>query len=851
MAIRNREVLDAIDRLARTPVLLISTDYDGTIAPIVSNPAEAHVDHNAFVALRTLAELPATHVGIISGRSLAQLHGFLPQSDRVHLVGSHGSEFDAGFATGLGRDQLGLLQRLEAELTTIASAAHGLLVEVKPAGVCLHTRSAAPSDAKEANRRVMDGPATWAGVYPRHGKRVIELTVVKAHKGDALQVLRGRLGATMCVFLGDDRTDEDVFETLVPPDVSIKIGPGRTAARLRLGDQTEVAPFMAALAEARGAWLAGGAPTPIEHHAMLSDHRTIALLTPTARLTWLCAPRVDSPALFADLLGGPEAGYWSIQPANGDSQPTQRYLDDTLTVETAWPTLRVTDFLDCSGHRVAHQAGRLDLVRMVDASGPVRLEFAPRLNFGRTPTSLRESADGLVVGGGNDLVALRSPGVRWTIETHGQHQSAVAIAQPQDRPLVLELRYGTQNTGPQSLDAQRRQRQTEQHWASWAGTLLLPEEHADPVRRSALLLKGLVYGPTGAIAAAGTMGLPEWIGGVRNWDYRYCWPRDASMAALALVRLGSIAEAMHLLEWLRGVIERVSNPDSLAPLYTVTGQEAPQEGEISELSGYAGSRPVRVGNAAALQLQLDVYGPIVDLVAALAQAGAPLSMWHWNLVERMAEAVLKRWREPDHGIWEPRIPPRHHVHTKAMCWLTLQRAAAVASTQLAEPTPGGPADRYRTAAEEIRQDVLDRGWNDHVGAFTGAYDSPHVDAAALCVGLSGMVDPRDERFVRTVGVVERTLGARGHVYRYEDADGLPGAEGAFNLCTAWLVESLVAIGQRDRAAELFKQYLALAGPTGMMAEEVDPATGRALGNVPQAYSHLGLINAALSLGATP
>lgn len=842
MAIRSQEVLDKIQELARTPVLLVATDYDGTLAPIVTDPERAYADHRALVALRSLAELPSTHVGVISGRSLEVLNGFLADSDRLHMVGSHGSEFDAGFATELPAPTRALLRRVQDALQEIASSAPGLWAEFKPAGACLHTRNAHRTDARRAAQAVLDGPARWEGVFERHGKEVVELSVIEADKGEALQRLRGRLGATMCVFLGDDLTDEDAFRSLNGPDVGVKVGPGDTRALLRLADQTQVAPFLAALAEARGAWLAGAAPVPIQQHAMLSDHRTIALLTPDARITWLCAPRIDSSALFADLLGGPEAGYWSIAPADAAPTPTQSCVPDTMTVVTQWPTLRVTDLLDCSGHRIAHHAGRVDLLRIVEGRGPVRIEFAPRLNFGRTPTALRAVPDGIIVSGGNELISLRAPGVRWEIAPQGRHQIAVGEAHLAGEPLCLELRYGTQNIAPMSIDVARRREQTELHWSAWANGLRVPESYPEQVRRSALILKALTYGPTGAISAAGTTSLPEWIGGVRNWDYRYCWPRDAAMSARALVRLGSLSEAMALLDWLREVIERLSHPDALAPLYTVTGHEVPPEGEISELAGYAGTRPVRVGNAAALQLQLDVFGPIVDLVATLAEAGAPLSMWHWTFVERLAESAIKRWGEPDHGIWEPRVPPRHHVHTKVMCWLTLRRASVVASLQLAEPTP-----KYDQVAQQIAAQVLDLGWNERLGAFTGAYDSDDIDAAVLCVGLAGMLDPEDFRFRSTVDLIERRLLRAGAVYRYEDDDGLPGAEGAFNLCTSWLIEALVMIGAQERAERLFQQYLDLVGPTGLLAEEVDPASGRALGNVPQAYSHLGLINAALCL----
>ncbi|RMH68288.1 MAG: glycoside hydrolase family 15 protein, partial [Actinomyces sp.] len=390
-----------------------------------------------------------------------------------------------------------------------------------------------------------------------------------------------------------------------------------------------------------------------------------------------------------------------------------------------------------------------------------------------------------------------------------------------------------------------RREATRRWWSDWAARLDLPPVEVELVRRSALTLKALCYGPSGAILAAPTTSLPEVIGGVRNWDYRYCWIRDASLSAAALVRLGSIEEAMDLLDWLLRVLDRLdTGPERLAPLYDVAGGPLPPEATIEELPGYAGSRPVRIGNAADHQVQLDVFGPVLDLVHLLGEVDAPLSARHWRLVEDLVSAVDRRWREPDQGIWEIRAAPRHHVHSKVMCWVTVDRAVRVADLVFGRSRP-----EWETLRDEIREDVLTHGYKPHVGAFTAAYDGDDLDASVLVVGLSGLLPPDDPRFAGTVAAVEAWLRDGPTVYRYRHDDGLPGEEGGFNLMTSWLIDAKILLGELDDAKALFAAYARLAGPTGLLAEEYDPRTGRALGNHPQAYSHLGLIMNACNLAA--
>jgi len=370
-------------------------------------------------------------------------------------------------------------------------------------------------------------------------------------------------------------------------------------------------------------------------------------------------------------------------------------------------------------------------------------------------------------------------------------------------------------------------------------TLKVPPVEKELVVRSALTLRGLVHSETGSIMAAATTSLPEEIGGVRNWDYRYCWLRDAALTAQALVSLGSTSEAEAYLGWVHRVLDTLPGPERLHPLYTLHGTTLGPEAVIDTLPGYAGSRPVRVGNLANQQVQLDVFGPVVDLVAQLTEARGKLTDDDWRMVQAMAEAVSRRWHEPDHGIWEERHAPRHNVYSKVMCWMTIDRAIRLAEGYGRELDPSWPALR-----EAIATDVLKNGWNEEVGSFTTAYDGTDLDAASLHVGLTGLIDPTDERFQSTVTAIEAELRSGSTVYRYHRDDGLPGDEGGFHLCAAWMIEAYLMSGRRTEAEELFAQLVDCAGPTGLLPEEYDPIAERSLGNHPQAYSHLGLIRCA-------
>lgn len=840
------DLLEKLRAIAVSPLLLVACDYDGTLAPLVDDRDRAFPDAGAVRALRVLRALPWTTTSIISGRSVGVLRGFLGDDCPALIAGSHGAEWmSAGVA--LTGDQRSLLLRVTEDLVAIASVGGGLSVERKPASAALHYRGVDDAVAQKAIARAIERCGGLAGVRVKPGNKVLELLVVDANKGEALRRARHACGASAVLFVGDDPTDEDAFRVLQHHDCALKVGEGESIANHRVADVGGVAEALRTLAELRGAWATSRRLVPLERCAVISDQRTAAVVTPKsggACVEWMCLPRFDSPALFASLLGDESAGSFEVRPVAGDTAPETTYDGDSMVLVTRWGGLRVTDYLDCSAGRAYQKAGRTDLVRVIEGSGRARIRFAPRLDFGRVATQLHTREDGLVVDGSNDPVVLRSPGVHWGIHSDGTHQTAEAIVDASAGPVVLELRYGTANLRDSGEAEPQRRSQNLKFWAGWAASLRVPRCHSGLVRRSALVLKSLCYGPTGAITAAATTSLPELFGGVRNWDYRFCWPRDAALTATALVRLGNTGHALKLLDWLTDVVDRCESPDRLRPIYTVGGSHLPSEAELGHLEGFAQSRPVRIGNAAANQVQLDVFGPIVNLVATLAEHGAPITPEHWRLVRAMVRAVEARWREPDHGIWEMRLERRHHVHSKVMCWHTVQRALVVEDMVHAQRN-----SEWAALADTIRADVLTHGWNERAEAFTGAYGHDYADAAALAVGLTGLLPHDDPRWRATVDFVARTLMDSPTVRRYRVDDGLPGEEGGMHICTGWMIESLLTLGRTAEAARLLDGLAGMFGSAGVLSEQYDAQSRVACGNLAQAYSHLAFIHAAIAMDA--
>lgn len=653
-------------------------------------------------------------------------------------------------------------------------------------------------------------------------------------KAAALELLRDQVEATAILYIGGGDGEEPVFMRLTGADAGVRVGEGPTVASHRVADTPTAAALLSSLATERRSWVFGERPTPIERMSMLSNQNSVALIGPDARLLWFCHPEPDSNALFAEVLGGRQAGVFAIAPEHGGRPLGQRYLPGTMTVRTRWSRLEVTDYL-------AHGTpqGRTDLVRVISGVTPATVEFAPRPDFGRAPVRITPKENGLLVEGADFPMVLYSPGVEWEIGHDGFDDVARAVVRPSsEEPVVLALRCGTDSLVPGTLPEPELQRLAGEHWSTWLDGLTLPDTARQLAARSALTLRGLCT-PSGGVMAAATTSLPEEIGGVRNWDYRYCWLRDGAMTVQSLVTLGSTAEAEAFLDWVHRVVESLPGPEMLRPLYSLRGTDLGPEEVIESLSGYAGSRPVRIGNLADRQVQLDVFGPVVELIEKLSSVRGTLADRDWDLVRSMAEAVSRRWHEPDHGIWEERDEPRQRVYSKVMCWVTLDRAILLADRYGREVDPS-----WHGLRDDIAAEVLEKGWNDQAQAFTTAYDGTDLDAASLHIGLSGMIDPTDERFQSTVTAIEAELRSGPTVYRYHRDDGLPGGEGGFHLCTTWLIEAYLLTGRRAEAEELFSHLVDSAGPTGLIPEEFDPLTERALGNHPQAYSHLGLIRCA-------
>jgi GH15 family glucan-1,4-alpha-glucosidase len=582
---------------------------------------------------------------------------------------------------------------------------------------------------------------------------------------------------------------------------------------------------------------------PVEAYALVGDTHTAALVGRNGSIDWLCLPRFDSGACFAALLGGEEHGFWRIAPAGGAHRVVRRYRGETLVLETDFHTSDgVVRLVDCMPRRSGH-ASVVRLVEGVSGRVTVRMELVIRFDYGWVVPWMSRAGDHLHGIAGPDSICLATPA-----ETRGENLRTIAefSVGPGDRvPFVLSW-HPQFAEGSCGGDAAQAVAATEAWWREWSGRCSYHGPWRDAVVRSLVTLKALTYEPTGGIVAAATTSLPEQLGGARNWDYRYCWLRDAAFTLDAMLRAGYGEEARAWRDWLLRVV--AGDPAQLQIMYGPAGERRLTELELGWLPGYEDSRPVRTGNAASTQVQLDVYGEVMDALHQARCAGMAPDPAAWALQQVLAGHVARHWTEPDEGIWEVRSGPRHFTHSKVMAWVAIDRAVqAVERFGL-----DGPVEQWRKLRSQMHSEICQRAFDPRRGCFVRAYGSAELDASLLLLPLVGFLPPGDERMVRTVEAVQRELCQDGLVRRYRTdergaADGLPGGEGAFLACSFWLVDNLALAGRRDEARRLFEQLLDLCNDVGLLAEEYDPSRQRLVGNFPQAFSHVGLVNSAFNL----
>ncbi len=582
--------------------------------------------------------------------------------------------------------------------------------------------------------------------------------------------------------------------------------------------------------------------TRIEDYALLGDLQTAALVSTTGSIDWLCLPRFDSPACFAALLDSPEAGHWQMAPAAGGTCTGRRYVGDTLVLETDWVTAegtaRVIDFMPPRGHAP-------DVVRIVQGiSGTVAMNSTLRLRFdyGQVVPWVRHLDGQMIAIAGPDAARLRTP-----VPTHGHEWATVSsfTVRAGDRtPFVLTWRSSYEPT-PKTVNAEQALADSVSFWTSWSkrGTQITGR-YRDAVKRSLLTLKALTYQPTGGIVAAVTTSLPEQIGGPRNWDYRYCWLRDSASTLQALLAAGYLSEARAWREWLLRAV--AGQPADLQTMYGIDGTRRLPELELPWLAGYENSKPVRTGNAASDQLQLDVWGETLDALALARDTGMNAHDDAWELQVALTEHLEGHWDQPDNGLWEMRGPRRQFTHSKVMAWVAADRMARAVRTHALH----GPADRWEQLRDTIQADVLAHGYDSSRNTFVQSYGSTALDASLLIIPRVGFLPPADPRVLGTISAVRNGLTEGGLVRRYQttDADdGLPGGEGVFLACSFWLVDALHGAGQVQEATALFERLLSLRNDVGLLSEEWDIENDRQLGNMPQAFSHFPLVTSALQL----
>ncbi len=604
---------------------------------------------------------------------------------------------------------------------------------------------------------------------------------------------------------------------------------------------------------------------PIESYAIIGDLQTIALVGLDGSIDFCCLPRFDSPSVFAALLDDSRGGRFSIDARLNGARKKQLYLPDTNVLLTRFlsrqAVVEITDFMPI--HEGEHTSRIVRHVKVIRGRAAVRVTCSPRLDYARTLPAVRveESVGQVGSPSGAAAVALFGDGTRdhlrlWSsvpLSADG-HDAVAEFTLEKGASATFILEHGpapdeTADPGPRADEpgyASRAFDATVSYWRRWLGASTYRGHWRDEVHRSALALKLLHCRRSGAIVAAGTFGLPETIGGVRNWDYRYTWIRDASFTLYALIRLGMTDETRDFIGWLSARAGLTDDPGDLQTLYAIDGERDLAEVELNHLEGYRGSSPVRIGNAAAGQLQLDIYGELIDALYLYDKYREPTSWALWQRIARIVDWVADHWHLPDEGIWEPRAERREHLYSRVLCWVAIDRGIRLA-TKRSFPAP---LERWRAARDAIYADIHTNFWSEKKQAFIGARGIESMDASCLIMPLVRFISPTDPRWLSTLAAVERELVEDSLVYRYETEgeldDGLDGVEGTFSICSFWYAECLSRAGQLDRARFVFEKLLGYASHVGLYAEEIGPA-GEHLGNFPQAFTHLALISAAFDL----
>ncbi|MEW2115670.1 glycoside hydrolase family 15 protein [Streptomyces sp. NPDC005474] len=591
----------------------------------------------------------------------------------------------------------------------------------------------------------------------------------------------------------------------------------------------------------------------IEDYALIGDMQTAALVCRDGTVDWLCLPRFDSHAVFAGLLGTEEHGFWRLGPAHAtDAQPPtaarRRYRGDSLILESEWDTprgtVRVTDFMP-------PRDGAPQLIRIVEGvSGrvPMRSTLRMRFSYGRVVPWVHRHEGRTVAVAGPDSVWFDT-----TAETYGKSLTTYSdfTVAPGDR-IAFTISWEPSHKQPPALpEPEQSLEATEEFWREWVEQCTYHGPYREAVVRSLITLKALTYAPTGGIVAAPTTSLPEDIGGVRNWDYRYTWLRDAAITLSSLLRTGYRDEARAWREWLLRAV--AGDPENLQIMYGIAGERELGEAELDWLPGYENSGPVRVGNGAAHQLQLDVYGEVTEALHLAHMTGLARNDYASLLQLKLIRYLEQHWDEPDEGIWEVRGPRRHFVHSKVMAWVAVDRTIKLIESGDAD----GPLEQWRELRDDIHRDVCEKGYDKERNTFTQSYGSKELDASLLLIPQMGFLPPDDKRVIGTIEAIQRELSTPdGFILRYptsggeENLDGLPGDEGAFLACSFWMADDLAMIGRVDEARKLFEKLLDLRNDLGLLAEEWDPRLKRQVGNFPQAFSHVPLIDTALRLTAS-